>query len=128
MELAAPFPLAYAYVRDPAAAFALIFALIGVYLLIWLIARDTVENDWLRAFGIAVIGIIAASAPTWWQDQGMLTFAGVLAFGAFAVWIVCGWLYDMEIWQRLVTSLVTPPIGLLAFKGGVLLRQAIFGW
>ena len=51
--------------------------------------------------------------------------AGVLLFGAFVIWVICGFLYEMEIWQRIVVALATPVIGALALEGGIVIRRML---
>lgn len=121
-------PIAYVGRRDPAAIFALIIAIVAVHLLIWLIGRWNVDNDWWRSVCVAFVGLVVGSAPSWFQGQGFLPAAGAMLFGAFVIFEICRALFDMEIWQRLVTALATPVIGILSLGAGILIRRAIFGW
>lgn len=115
--------------RDPSFYFAFALAVLGTQLLVWGLARHSADIEWWRATAVSVIGILCGNLAMHFyaSGSGLAQVAGVLLGGAFVTWIVSGWLYEVETWQRAVLAFATPVIGTVAMIGGILIKIAIFG-
>jgi hypothetical protein len=113
-------------VRDPAIVFAFIFALLGNQGLIWAIARDNVDIEWWRASALAVLTAFMGSLAV---PLGVSLGLGAILGSAFAVWLLCGWLYEgIELWQRAIMALGAAGLGWIAMLLGIQARIQILGW
>ncbi|MCB1062018.1 MAG: hypothetical protein KDN20_03730 [Verrucomicrobiae bacterium] len=124
--------LAFIYSRvDPAIVFALGFATLGTQALLWGIARDSADIEWWRAASIAaVITVVSLMVLRLLAIEESLAFGPIVAAivgCAFATWLVGGFVYDLETWQRAVLTVTSPVIGTLSLVIGVWLRNAVIG-
>jgi hypothetical protein len=110
--------------RDPAGYFAIVYALAGIQTLVWAIARDNVDIEWWRALALAFIAVVVGGMAV---AAGLSVGAlGAILGCAFAIWLICGWLYDgLEIWQRVTLSLGGAVIGSIAMLLGIVTRNLI---
>ncbi len=94
--------------------------------LLWSIARYTTDIEIWRCLGFcAVVGaasamgfaLAGASGNGWW---------GVLGCGAFAGYLIGGFIYDFDLWQRIVVAICGPILAAIAFFGGYALKGLIY--
>ncbi|MCB1086426.1 MAG: hypothetical protein KDM63_05235 [Verrucomicrobiae bacterium] len=117
--------------RDPAIYFAFGLTLLGIQALIWGIARDNTDIEWWRSSAVAIVAVVIGSMILSFIVR-QETFSAIPILGGifgcgFAVWLIGGFLYELEIWQRLTLSLASPIIGGVGMFLGVLLRNLIIG-
>ena len=128
-DLASPDILAFVLNRsDPTGYIHLLMLWMAIQLLVWLVGRDSLENDLWRGFALAVMCSIVP-AMVFAMDsangtEGMLAAAILLAL---PVWIVSGLLYEPETRQRIILTTVIPAISLLLMPVALWLRAQIFG-
>lgn len=113
--------------RDPAIYIALLIAIVAIQALLWGIARFAVDMEWWKAavLGITVLALGGMILPI--VDGSVKNLIGIYSLCALAVWILAGFLYEPELWQRLVLTFVTPLLGAGAWLAGVALRNMILG-
>ncbi len=104
---------------------------IGIYLtailmlvmmqgLIWGIARHSTDIEFWRCVGLcAIAGIAAITGYAIGGSQGWLL--GIL-LGAFAGYLIAGFVYDFDLWQRLVVTVCAPVFAFVSFYGGYWLK------
>lgn len=116
---------------DPAAIIAWVLTTLGIQALVWGIARDSADIEWWRSALLAVLvaGLSAFALAVANAGEGVSPgpIAGAVLGTAFAVWLIGGALYEVETWQRVVISLASPVIGMVAAASGIALRIAIIG-
>lgn len=113
--------------RDPVVYFAFLTLLLSLQLFIWLVARHVSDVPWWNTFGITFVVFTGTLIGTYVSFSFANVIATYLACG-FIVWLVAGWLYEMEIWQRVVVSTFSPALGWGALIGASYFVPKIFGW
>ncbi len=99
------------------------------HLLVWLIARDSSDMDWWRSLGTSMsVAVPAGVALAFFQNEASLsTVIGGILLALFIAWLVYGWLFDLEIWQRIVMTVATPAIAVGMFLVAYWLKGLILG-
>ena len=91
-------------------------------LLIWSIARYSTDIEIWRCLALCAAGIISIIGLSMGGLNGLL---GGYAAGAFVAFLIAGFLYDFETWQRITVSAVTPILGIISFIAGYWLKGII---
>ncbi len=128
-DLASPDILAFILNRrDPTAYIHLLMLWMAIQLLVWLVGRDSLENDFWRSFALAAMcTIVPALVFAMGSADGLKGMLAAAILLALPVWIVSGLLYEPETRQRIILTTVVPAISLLLMPVALWLRSQIFG-
>jgi len=114
--------------RDPTAYIHLLMLWMAIQLLIWLVGRDSLENEFWRSFALAVMcTIVPAMVFAMGSADGLEGMVAAAILLALPVWIVTGLLYEPETRQRMILSTAIPAISLILMPVSLWLRAQIFG-
>ncbi|MEM0968659.1 MAG: hypothetical protein AAGJ31_04860 [Verrucomicrobiota bacterium] len=119
---ASPLPARIVFISNDLGIYLVIaLLLLGTQFLVWLFARDTTEVDWWRSMALcAVVGFVMFILTQMGAQSGK-SWIGPVA-GMLAASLMVGFLYEMEVWQRILTSLGTPCIAIGSFFSGYWLK------
>lgn len=114
--------------RDPALIIALFILIPTIQLLLWGIGRYSLDTEWWKGtcLSAAVLVLCVMIPPI--VDNNLKTLIGVYSLCALAVWIISHVLYEPELWQRVLLTLLSPLLGTGAWIAGIAIRKAVFGW
>lgn len=114
--------------RDPASVIALFILIPTVQLLLWGIGRYSLDTEWWKGTCLSVVLVVLSMMILPIMDNDFKTQIGFYSLCALAVWILSNFLYEPELWQRVVLTLVSPLLGAGAWIAGIAIRMAVFGW
>ncbi|MDA7921459.1 hypothetical protein N9B21_01365 [Verrucomicrobiales bacterium] len=114
--------------RDPAVYIAFLILIPTIQLLLWGIGRYSLDMEWWKgtSLSVAVLALGGLILPL--VENNPKNFIGIYSLCAIAVWIISNFLYEPDLWQRLVLTLVAPFLGSGAWIAGIAIRKAIFNW
>ena len=112
--------------RDPTAIFYFVLLWLGCQLIIWLVGRDSLDNEWWRS---AALALLATVVPTVTYILAVNEGAGGLVAAAVLLclltWIVSGMLYEPELRQRILIAVLVPAVAVGALPIAVWLRNLL---
>ncbi len=114
--------------RDLATVIAIILSILSVQLALWIMARHSADIEWWRATALGCVAAVVSPFAMAMFSKGIQMGAGSVIIALFAIWLIAGFLYDLEIWQKILLTLLCPVIGLGAYFLALLIRNAIFGY
>lgn len=104
--------------------FAMMWA--SVQLIIWLVGRDSLENDAWRSAALALVSVVL---PGLLMVFSQSRSAGDLIGGALVifliVWIVSGFLYEPELKQRVIITLAVSALAIVMLPLAFWLRNRL---
>lgn len=114
--------------RDPTTIFHLVMLWASVQLIIWIVGRDSLENDAWRSFALAILTtIVPAMVAAMGSVDGAKGLIAAAILLALPVWIVCGYLYEPETRQRVILTVAVPVASVVLYPVAAFLRGWIFG-
>ncbi len=112
--------LAFLYVEDLGFLFFAIAYLISSQALIWAMVRHSAETDLWRTGSVCfIVGWLAYFGSMLNSFNGML---GGYIFGAMASWLMFGFVFDLNLKDRIILSFVMPALAIVCLEFGFWLK------
>ena len=112
--------------RDPTAIFYFILLWLGCQLIVWLVGRDSLDNEWWRSGALAGLATITPTVVfILVVNEGATGLVGAAVVLALLTWIVSGLLYEPELRQRILITVLVPALAAGVFPLAVFLRNLL---
>ena len=112
--------------RDPTAIFYFLLLWLGCQFIIWLVGRDSLDNEWWRSGALAGLATIVPTVVyILVVNEGIAGLVGAAVALALLTWIVSGLLYEPELRQRILISVLVPALAAGVFPLAVFLRNLL---
>jgi hypothetical protein len=114
--------------RDPTAIFYFILMWLGIQLIVWLVGRDSLDNEWWRSAALAALSTVTPLVIfVTVENEGAAGFVAAAVLLTLLVWIISGFLYEPDLREKVLISVLVPALAAGVFPIAVWLRRLILG-